>query len=59
MNFDAYDPQSFYDEYFAAAGELRPDLAPILQWFQALPSQDMPELKAKLGRRFDRARRNL
>ncbi|MGB7085862.1 MAG: circularly permuted type 2 ATP-grasp protein [Phormidesmis sp.] len=48
MNFDAYDPQDFYDEYFAAAGELRPELAPILQWFQALPSQDMPQLKAKL-----------
>lgn len=48
MNFDAYDPQSFYDEYFAAAGELRPDLAPILQWFQALPSQDIAQVKAKL-----------
>ncbi len=48
MNFDAYDPQSFYDEYFEAAGKLRPELAPILQWFQALPSQDMPQIKAKL-----------
>jgi len=48
MNFDAYDPQSFYDEYFAAAGKLRPELAPILEWFQALPSQDMSEVKAKL-----------
>lgn len=48
MNFDAYDPESFYDEYFAAAGELRPDLAPILEWFQALPSQDMAQVKAKL-----------
>ncbi|MGB3138848.1 MAG: circularly permuted type 2 ATP-grasp protein [Nodosilinea sp.] len=48
MNFDAYDPQSFYDEYFSAAGELRPELAPILRWFQALPSQDMSEVKDKL-----------
>ncbi len=48
MNFDAYDPQSFYDEYFASAGKLRPELAPILQWFQAQPSQDMSQVKAKL-----------
>lgn len=48
MNFDAYDPQHFYDEYFAAAGQLRPELAPILQWFQALPSQDMTQVKAEL-----------
>lgn len=48
MNFDAYDPQSFYDEYFAAAGKLRPELAPILQWFQALPSQNMAQVKAEL-----------
>ncbi len=48
MNFDAYDPQSFYDEYFAAAGELRPALAPILQWFQAQPSQTISEVKAEL-----------
>ena len=48
MNFDAYDPQDFYDEYFAEAGQLRPELAPILQWFQALPSQDMAQVKAKL-----------
>ncbi len=48
MNFDAYDPGSFYDEYFAAAGDLRTELAPILEWFQALPSQDMAQIKAKL-----------
>ncbi|MEM8502133.1 MAG: circularly permuted type 2 ATP-grasp protein [Cyanobacteria bacterium P01_D01_bin.1] len=48
MNFDAYDPESFYDEYFAALGELRPELAPILQWFQALPAQDMSQVKGKL-----------
>ena len=48
MNFDAYHPQSFYDEYFVAVGELRPELAPILQWFQSLPSQDMPAVKAQL-----------
>ena len=48
MNFDAYDPQSFYDEYFAATGKLRSELAPILEWFQSLPSQDMPQIKHKL-----------
>ena len=48
MDFDAYDPQSFYDEYFAAAGKLRPELAPILEWFQSSPSQDMPQIKHKL-----------
>ena len=48
MNFENYDPEGLYDEYFAAVGELRPELAPILQWFQALPSQNMSELKAKL-----------
>ncbi len=48
MNFDAYDPQNFYDEYFASKGKLRPELAPILEWFQAQPSQDMPQLKAEL-----------
>ena len=48
MNFDAYDPQSFYDDYFAATGKLRPELAPILEWFQSSPSQDMPQIKHKL-----------
>ncbi len=48
MNFDDYDPQGLYDEYFTAPGELRPALAPILQWFQSVPSQDMPQLKATL-----------
>ncbi|EDX85233.1 conserved domain protein [Synechococcus sp. PCC 7335] len=48
MNFDTYDPQDLYDEYFVAAGKLRPDLAPILEWFQSLPSQNMSQIKAKL-----------
>ena len=48
MNFNAYDPQGYYDEYFAAPGKLRPELAPILQWFQALPSQNMPQVKDEL-----------
>ncbi len=48
MNFDAYDPQGLYDEYFASPGTLRPELAPILQWFQAETSQTMPEIKASL-----------
>ncbi|MGB3613715.1 MAG: circularly permuted type 2 ATP-grasp protein [Elainellaceae cyanobacterium] len=47
MNFDAYDPQDFYDEYFAAAGTLRPELEPILRWFQATAST-MPQLKAEI-----------
>ncbi len=48
MNFDAYNPQGLYDEYFSKSGQLRPELAPILEWFQALPSQDMPHIKAQL-----------
>lgn len=48
MDFNAYDPQDFYDEYFAATGELRPELAPILEWFQAIPSQNMPQIKDKM-----------
>lgn len=48
MNFDAYDPQGLYDEYFAAVGKLRAELAPILGWFQTQPSQDMGQIKAEL-----------
>ncbi|MGJ3249599.1 MAG: circularly permuted type 2 ATP-grasp protein [Elainellaceae cyanobacterium] len=46
MNVDAYDPQGLYDEYFISAGVPRPEVEPILRWFQQLPSRDMPQIKA-------------
>lgn len=48
MNFDAYDPQDFYDEYFASEGVLRSDIAPILQWFQNSSSLNMSEIKSSI-----------
>ncbi|MEM1293212.1 MAG: circularly permuted type 2 ATP-grasp protein [Cyanobacteria bacterium P01_H01_bin.162] len=48
MNIDAYQPQDLYDEYFAAAGVPRPDLAPLVQWFKELPAQDLPQVKAQM-----------
>ncbi|MGF1536151.1 MAG: circularly permuted type 2 ATP-grasp protein [Elainellaceae cyanobacterium] len=48
MNFDAYNPQDFYDEYFVSKGKLRPELAPILRWFQSQTDLKVPEIKAKI-----------
>ena len=45
--FDAYDPQDLYDEYFISQGELRPEVAPILRWFEA-HRPDIPQVKADL-----------
>lgn len=43
--FDAYDPQGFYDEYFAAPGVLRSETEPILKWFLDSSPQSLPQIK--------------
>lgn len=46
MNFDDYNPHNLYDEYFMGLGTPRPEVKPILQWFQQLSSRDLPQIRA-------------
>jgi uncharacterized circularly permuted ATP-grasp superfamily protein len=48
MNFEAYDPQDLYDEYFAEAGVLRPEMRPVLQHLYQAARNDLPQLKHSL-----------
>jgi uncharacterized circularly permuted ATP-grasp superfamily protein len=45
--FDTYDPEQFYDEYFAAPGHPRPDVAPTVAWLQQSSAKDLMRAKAK------------
>ncbi|MBE9078577.1 circularly permuted type 2 ATP-grasp protein [Romeria aff. gracilis LEGE 07310] len=47
MLFDAYAPQKFYDEYFAAAGQPRAVVEPLLQWFREQPPEAALQAQAK------------
>lgn len=45
MNFEAYQPQDYFDEYFVSPGVPRPAVEPIVQWFQNLPRRDLGQIK--------------
>lgn len=45
MPIENYDPESlaFYDELFSDKGQPRPHAAPLIQWIQQLPSQELQQ----------------
>ncbi|MGF1604081.1 MAG: circularly permuted type 2 ATP-grasp protein [Thermosynechococcaceae cyanobacterium] len=43
MLFDTYDPEQFYDEYFAAPGQPRPEAAALVQQLQQLPADALSQ----------------
>ena len=44
MDFETYDPQNLYDEYFAAGGELRQSMQPVIEAFFSSLQTDLPQL---------------
>lgn len=47
MLFDTYDPEQFYDEYFADPGHPRPDVASVVQWLQQRTMGDLRQANAR------------
>jgi uncharacterized circularly permuted ATP-grasp superfamily protein len=45
--FDTYDPEQFYDEYFAAPGHPRSDVASIVAWLQQSSAKDLMRANAR------------
>lgn len=43
MKLDNYDPESFYDELFAAPGQPRSHAASLIQWLDRLPSVELEQ----------------
>jgi uncharacterized circularly permuted ATP-grasp superfamily protein len=41
MQLDAYDPENFYDELFQDKGQPRPHAAPLIEWMQCRPPQEL------------------
>lgn len=41
MQLDAYDPENFFDELFQDRGQPRPHAAPLIQWMQSRPPQEL------------------
>ncbi len=43
LQLDRYDPEAFYDELFMGLGQPRPQAAPLIEWLEKLPPQELQQ----------------
>jgi uncharacterized circularly permuted ATP-grasp superfamily protein len=48
MLFDTYDPEQFYDEYFSAPGQPRPEVTPLVEHLRRLDADALPQANKQI-----------
>ncbi len=54
MLFDTYDPEQFYDEYFASPGCPRPNTEAIVQWLQTFAPDELVQANATVEKMLEK-----